>query len=82
MVYVEDTHSSQFRIELKCNFVWEFLYTNNYKDYHKLPVSKIAELVEDDINMCNILHKDRICVHDILRKHIHLAYKKIECEKT
>ena len=79
MVYATDTHSSQFRIELNVNFVWEFLQRKGYKNYTNLPVAKIAESTEDELNVTNILRQNKICVHDILRKHIAAAYKK--CEK-
>ena len=80
MVYAQDVNASQFRIAINVNFIWMFLYKNNYKEYHKLPVYKIAELVEDEINMCNILDKAAIPIHDIIRKHIGNEYKK--CDKT
>ena len=76
MVYVTDTYSSQFRIAINVNYIWDFLSQKEYKDYRQLPVAQIAESVEDELNLVDILHKTRLCVHDIVRKHIAKAYNE------
>ena len=76
MVYWTDSNSSQFRIEINGNFIWDFLYQQNYKNYRTFPVAKIADLAEDAINMVDISKKSRLEIHDIIRFQISLALKK------
>ena len=75
MVYWTDTTSSQFRIEINGNFIWDFLYQQNYKNYRTYPVALIADLVEDSLNMINISKNSRLDLHDIIRFQISLALK-------
>ena len=78
MVYWTDTTSSQFRIAINGNFIWDFLYQQKFKNYRKYPVALIADFVEDAINLVDISKKSKLEIHDIIRHQISKALKKNE----
>ena len=74
MTYRECTIASQFRIEINENFVWAYLCRNNVPNYHDLNVEKLAEHLEDELNLVDILQYPSINVDFILRKLIGVRY--------
>ena len=75
MTYTDCSKSSQFRVAINENFVWDYLRKHNVPHYHDINVARLAEQLEDAMNMVDILVSPSINVDTILRKLIGQAYK-------
>ncbi len=75
MTYTDCSKASQFRVAINENFVWDYLRKHNVPHYHDLNVGRLAEQLEDAMNLVDILVSPSINVDIILRKLIGQAYK-------
>lgn len=68
MVFTVEPQALLFRFELNKNYIYEYLALKTKHECHKFDVQRLAETVEDRINMVDILKYPTINIHNILKQ--------------
>ena len=68
MVYTESTYCSQFRIQINKNYIWQFLGMHEHLKSATLDVQRLAERLEDELSLVDILDAKSIPVESTLKR--------------
>ena len=71
MVFTEPPQALFFRIELNKNYIYAFLAQKTKYTCFDLDVQKVAELVEDRLNVVDIMKTPTLNIHNVIRSVIH-----------
>ncbi len=67
MVFSEPTQALQFRFELNKNYLYDFLVRETEYQSHTVDVQRLAEAVEDEVNLIDLAEAS-LQVNSIIKK--------------
>ena len=82
MVFTEVPQACLFRFDINKNYIYAFLAVKTEHSCHEFDVQRLAETVEDRINMVDILKTPTINIHAILKQAINEQLKTRCCANS